>query len=47
MIAVICLFVVPSLIDVQAIIIPALGAGLLAYLLGHWIEKVREPNICQ
>jgi Na+/proline symporter len=48
MIAVICLFVFPSLIDVPAIIIPALGAGLLAYLLGHWIERVRrEPNICQ
>ena len=44
MIAVICLFVFPSLIDVPAIIIPALGAGLLAYLLGHWIEKVRQER---
>jgi SSS family solute:Na+ symporter len=44
MIAVICLFVFPSLIDVPAIIIPALGAALLAYLLGHWIEKSHEES---
>ena len=44
MIAIICLFVFPSLIDVPAIIIPALGAGLLAYLLGHWIEKIYEER---
>jgi SSS family solute:Na+ symporter len=44
MIAVICLFKYPSLIDVPAIIIPALGAALLAYLLGHWIEKVRQES---
>jgi len=47
MIAVICLFVFPSLIDVPAIIIPALGAGLLAYVVGHWIDKIRERKRCQ
>ena len=44
MIAVICLFVFPSLIDVPAIIIPALGAGLLAYVVGHWIAKIRQER---
>ena len=44
MIAIICLFVFPSLIDVPAIIIPALGAALLAYLVGHWIAKIREER---
>ncbi len=42
MIAIICLFVFPSLIDVPAIIIPALGAALLAYILGHWIACLCE-----
>ena len=28
----------PSIIDVPAIIIPALGASLSAYALGHWID---------
>jgi hypothetical protein len=42
MIAIICLFVFPSLIDVPAIIIPALGAALLAYVLGHWIERMKS-----
>ena len=27
---------------VPRVIIPALGAALLAYLLGHWIDKVRQ-----
>jgi SSS family solute:Na+ symporter len=40
-VAVIFLFVFPSVVDVRAIIIPALGAALLAYVLGHWIETVR------
>ena len=44
MIAIICLFVFPSIIDVPAIIIPALGAALLAYMLGHWLEKVYEER---
>ncbi|MCP4256542.1 MAG: sodium:solute symporter family protein [Planctomycetes bacterium] len=43
-IAVICLFVFPSLIDVPAIIIPALGAALFAYVVGHWIAKIREER---
>ena len=43
-IAIICLFVFPSIIDVPAIIIPALGAALLAYLLGHWIERAYEER---
>ena len=37
-IAIIFMFVFPSIIDVPAIIIPALGSALLAYVLGHWIE---------
>ena len=44
MIAIVCLFIFPSIIKVPAIIIPALGSALLAYLLGHWIEKVREER---
>jgi len=43
-IAIICLFVFPSIIDVPAIIIPALGAALLAYMLGHWLEKAFEER---
>jgi len=43
-IAIICLFVFPSIIDVPAIIIPALGAALLAYMLGHWLEKAYEER---
>jgi len=41
MIAIIFLFIFPS-IKVPAIIIPALGAALLAYVLGHWIEKIKS-----
>jgi SSS family solute:Na+ symporter len=44
MIAIMCLFIFPSIIDAPAIIIPALGAALLAYILGHWIEKVYEER---
>jgi len=33
---------------VPRVIIPALGAALLAYLMGHWIDNVRqERNVCQ
>jgi SSS family solute:Na+ symporter len=42
MIAIMCLFIFPSIIDIPAIIVPALGAALLAYLLGHWIERVKS-----
>jgi hypothetical protein len=34
-------FVFPSVIDVPAII-PALGAALLAYVLGHWIDRIKS-----
>lgn len=44
MIAIVCLFIFPSIIKVPAIIIPALGSALLAYVLGHWIEKVNEEH---
>ncbi len=36
-------FIFPSATEVPAII-PALGAALLAYLLGHWIEKAYEER---
>ena len=39
LVAVIFQFLLPSAIDIPAII-PALGAALLAYVLGHWIEKI-------
>lgn len=39
MIAIVCFFIFPSIIDVPAIIIPAIGAALLAYALGHWIRR--------
>jgi SSS family solute:Na+ symporter len=42
MIAIVCLFIFPSIIKVPAIIIPALGSALLAYVLGHWIETVKS-----
>lgn len=54
LIAVMFQFIFPSLTKVPAnitkvpAIIPALGAALLAYLVGHWIDKVRqEHNGCQ
>jgi SSS family solute:Na+ symporter len=34
-------FVFPSAVDVPAII-PALGAALLAYVLGHWLEGIKS-----
>lgn len=43
-------FIFPSLTKVPAIItdvpaiIPALGAALLAYVIGHWIAKIREER---
>jgi hypothetical protein len=44
MIAIVFLFIFPSAIETSVIIIPALGAALLAYVLGHWIEKVYEER---
>jgi len=43
LVAVMFQFIFPSATEVPAII-PALGAALLAYLLGHWIEKVYEER---
>lgn len=40
-------FIFPSATEVPAII-PALVAALLAYVVGHWIDKVRQERmICQ
>ena len=36
-------FIRPSATEVPAII-PALGAALLAYVVGHWIAKIREER---
>jgi SSS family solute:Na+ symporter len=44
MIAIMFLFIFPSVVDVPAIIIPALGAALLAYVLGHWLERTAEDR---
>ena len=38
LVAILFQFVLPSAIDVPAII-PALAASLLAYILGHWLER--------
>jgi SSS family solute:Na+ symporter len=38
--AIVFMFIFPSLIKVPAIIIPALGAALLAYILGHWLDRI-------
>jgi len=38
--AIVFLFIFPSIIKAPAIIIPALGAALLAYILGHWLDKI-------
>ena len=43
LVAIMFQFVFPSVTEVPAII-PALGAALLAYLLGHWIEKAYEER---
>ena len=40
--AIIFLFIFPSIIKAPAIIIPALGAALFAYMLGHWIDKIKS-----
>jgi hypothetical protein len=40
-VAIIFQFVFPSAIDVPAII-PALGAALLAYVLGHWLDRSKS-----
>jgi SSS family solute:Na+ symporter len=45
-VAIIFQFIFPSLTEVPAII-PALGAALLAYVVGHWIDKIREGEKCQ
>ncbi|MHC4558244.1 MAG: sodium:solute symporter family protein [Planctomycetota bacterium] len=42
MIAIMCLFILPSIIKVPAIIIPALASALVAYFLGHWIESIKS-----
>jgi len=41
LVAIMFQFVFPSAIDVPAII-PALGAALLAYVLGHWLERSKS-----
>ena len=43
LVAIMFQFDFPFATEVPAII-PALGAALLAYLLGHWIEKVYEER---
>jgi SSS family solute:Na+ symporter len=35
---------VPAIITEVPAIIPALGAALLAYVVGHWIAKIREER---
>jgi SSS family solute:Na+ symporter len=40
--AIILLFIFPSIIKAPAIIIPALGAALLAYVLGHWLGRIKS-----
>ena len=41
MIAIVLLFVFPSAIKSSVIIVPALLTAMLAYALGHWIERVK------
>jgi len=43
LVAIMFQFIFPSATEVPAII-PALGAALLAYILGHWIEKIYEER---
>jgi len=43
LVAIMFQFVFPSATEVPAII-PALGAALLAYMLGHWLEKAYEER---
>ena len=40
LVAIMFQFIFPSAIEVPAII-PALGLALLAYILGHWIERIK------
>jgi len=40
-IAVMFQFIFPDAIKVPAII-PALAAALVAYLLGHWLERIKS-----
>ncbi|MHC4891024.1 MAG: sodium:solute symporter family protein, partial [Planctomycetota bacterium] len=42
LIAIIFLFIFPSIIKAPAIIIPALVSALLAYILGHWFKKIKS-----
>ncbi len=41
LVAILFQFVLPSAIDVPAII-PALAASLLAYILGHWLSRIKS-----
>lgn len=43
LVAVIFQFIFPAATDVPAII-PALGAALLAYVLGHWLERTAQER---
>ena len=43
LVAIMFQFIFPSATEVPAII-PALGAALLAYMLGHWIERAYEER---
>jgi len=40
--AIVFWFIFPSMIKAPAIIIPALGAALLAYALGHWLGRSKS-----
>jgi SSS family solute:Na+ symporter len=40
--AIVFMFIFPSIIKAPAIIIPALGAALLAYILGHWLDRIKS-----
>lgn len=42
MIAIVLLFAFPGAVGVQGIIVPALGAALLAYVFGHWFGRGRN-----
>ncbi len=43
LVAIMFQFILPSATEVPAII-PALGAALLAYMLGHWLERAYEER---
>ncbi len=40
--AIVFLFIFPSIIKAPAIIIPALGAALFAYVLGYWLDRIKS-----